>query len=258
MENKVNPTDEMENIADYYADTENEATEDDTPKRVIISDPDMYANEGYTMYIPKRRYNGNLIADIGFIAAVMVVSIAVLLLSHYLGTLGVKDPVLVEAEYLRLLDSSSKYNDTVDNISAINEEIEELTRERDLKQSEYDALISYRNGIGTVEDYIAQLQAQLDTLNAENQKKQAEIDALTSGISDKVSTIMNLSPGIYTVGESIAAGKYTVTGSGSILVSSSNGAVKLNTILTADGVTVILNDSDRIQLDTRAKFSPAA
>ena len=264
MENKENLTKERldtEKIADYYKNLETEEANDEPVKitNQTNDEIDPYANEGYTQFVPKRTYyNGNLIADIAFVAAALLVAMGILLLSFYFGTLGVKDSELVEMQYSQMLSESSKYNDTLESISETNVQIEELIRERDIKQAEYDALLSYKNGEDYVEFEITELQKQLDTLNDENQKKQEQIDALTSDISEKVATIMNLPPGIYTVGESLAAGKYTVTGSGSILVASSNGNVKLNTILTADGVAVTLDDFDRIQLDTRAKFSPAA
>ncbi len=267
VENKENLTNEtieatagdsFEDIADYYKNMDSHEEENvEIPKRTIISDPDAYANEGYTPAFTRHRYSGNLIADIAFIAAVLVVAMAVLMFSFQLGSMGMKSEALVESKYLELLQSSSKYNDLIKQISSINVEIEDYSHERDLKQSEYDALIAYRDNEGAVTDEIAALQSRLDTLNIENAKKQAEIDSLTTDISEKISAIMNLPPGIYTVGENIAAGKYTITGSGSILVSSSKGSVKLNTILTADGVSITLDDMDKIQLDTRAKFSPA-
>ena len=259
VENKENLTNEnFNNIAEYYEEDTQDSSFSDVPKRVIITDSDPYANEGYTPYFPRRRYNGNIIAEIAFVSACFLVGLAILFLSFYLGTLGTKDTEMVDNKYYELLETDSRYNDTLKKISSINAEIEELTQTCALKQREYDALLAYQNGEGDVDNRISELQAQLDDLTKENLRKQTEIDSLTADISGKVSTIMNLPPGIYTVGENIAAGKYTVTGSGSILVSSASGTVKLNTILTANGTTVTLNNADKIQLDTRAKFSPVS
>lgn len=235
-------------------------TEENELKRTIISDEEdynyPYDGEGYTPVLRKFFYRRNIIFDVFYIAASLLIAMVIALIVFQIGTRGVKDSDLVDKEYDKLIASSSKYNELLKNTDTIHTEIDNLTHERDQRQIEYDALIDYSSKSAEIQEQINALQSELDAANQDNSEKQAELNALTGNISSKISSIVNLAPGTYTVGDNIAAGKYSATGSGSVMISTASGSLKLNTVLTADGTEVTLDDGDRIHLDTRAKFSP--
>lgn len=174
----------------------------------------------------------------------------------FVGSSSAKNPRLIEEKYAKLRESGTKYNNLIQDTEALNAEIDSLTKDRDRINGEVEALKAYDSKSPEIESKINDLQTELDTLNASNAELKSEIDSLTGSISEKLASIVNLPSGIYTVGDTIAAGKYIATGSGKILVSDSRGGVKLNSILTADGTEITLDDNDQIQLDTYAKFTP--
>ena len=60
----------------------------------------------------------------------------------------------------------------------------------------------------------------------------------------------------YVVGIDIAAGKYTVTGSGSFAVASDDNTSKYNTTLGSSPYAVTLNQGDKLKFDSTVKFTP--
>lgn len=250
MENKENLTKDIEDLIIEETDETSQAVE--TLKRTIVSDSDIPIDTEYDF-----KKSGNKKLNLILSVSPIVIAAVILAVGYKSGYAQPKSDIAVENRYSELTQSSSKYNSLLTQISSIGVDIDDLTQERDLKKSEYDALTAYRDGETSIEDELSDMQTRLDELTKSNEKKQEQINSLTANIAEKASTIMNLKPGIYTVGESIIAGKYVVTGSGSVIISSSKGSVKLNSILTAEPISVTLDDGDKIQLDTSAKFTPS-
>jgi DNA repair ATPase RecN len=224
-------------------------------KRTIISDPEDNTSEyAEPLLTTKTRSNFSEING-SYIALTLILTAFVCAIVFITGFNVKSDSA--DAVYDKLILNDSKYNQLIESIDTINTDIDSLTKARDDKQAEYDALMNYDARSDEIADQISALEKELDELKSSNSSKQEEITKLTGSIETKTASIVMLSPGIYTVGDNIAAGKYSATGSGSVLISTSDGAVKLNTVLSADGTEVTLNDGDKIQLDTRAKFSPA-
>lgn len=190
-------------------------------------------------------------------AVTLICAFALITVFFFIGYSVKKDNRAIEKKYAELRETNNKYNTLVSDTDDLGKEIDTLTLERDRMKSESDSLKEYESRSEEIDAQIASLESEIDSIKADSSAKQNEINQLTGSISSKAASIVNLSSGIYTVGENINAGKYLVTGSGKILVSNSRGGVKLNTILTADATEVQLDDNDKIQLDTRAKFTPA-
>lgn len=186
----------------------------------------------------------------------IIAAFAVIAVFFFIGRSVPNSPELIEYKHAAMREASGKYTGLIEDIATLNDEIDNLTQERDRINGEVEALKAYDSKSAEIDSQLTSLQTELDSLNAANAKLKAEIDSLTGSISEKISSIVNLPSGIYTVGENITAGKYIATGSGKVLVSNSQGGVKLNTILTADGTEITLDDNDKIQLDTYAKFTP--
>ncbi|MDO5397668.1 MAG: hypothetical protein Q4G33_07040 [bacterium] len=189
-------------------------------------------------------------------AITLISAFALITAFFFIGCYGKANRDVIEKKYADLRENDKKYNALLSDIEAIGTEIDTLTLDRDRMQSEADTLKEYDARSDEIDTQLASLQAEIESINSDSNAKKEELDKLTGSISTKTSSIVNLPSGIYTVGENITAGKYLATGSGKILVSTSNGGVKLNTILTADGTEITLDNDDKIQLDTRAKFTP--
>ena len=154
------------------------------------------------------------------------------------------------------LKTSTEYREAAQDYDSIKETIDELTKERDEKQAVFDAMQDYESKSTDVNTRLENLRNELNSLNSEIETKKQTLAELESSISSKTSSIVSLSPGIYTVGKNIVAGKYLVTGSGSILISTSSGATKINTVINSEGTQVTLENDDTIKLETRARFTP--
>ena len=157
---------------------------------------------------------------------------------------------------MELLENSTEYREAAQDYDSIKETIDDLTKERDEKQAVFDAMQDYESKSTDVNTRLENLRNELNSLNSEIETKKQTLAELESSISSKTSSIVSLSPGIYTVGKNIVAGKYLVTGSGSILISTSSGATKINTVINSDGTQVTLENDDTIKLETRARFTP--
>lgn len=186
----------------------------------------------------------------------LIAAFSLITVFFFIGHTGKKDSEIIEKKYAELRETNKKYNTLVSDTEELGNEIDKLTLDRDRMKGEADTLKAYDANSGEIEVQLAALQSEIESINADSNEKKEEIDRLAGSISTKTASIVNLPSGIYTVGENITAGKYLATGSGKILVSNSSGGVKLNTILTADGTEITLDDNDKIQLDTRAKFTP--
>lgn len=244
---------------------ETTSAEKETFKRIIISDTDdMTENaeiisENMNNVIHKNsRIKQFFSENLMLCLASMISAAAVIAAFFFIGSIQPKKQENVDSKYAALKENSSKYNSLLSDTDKLGTEIDDLTIERDRMKGETDALKDYESKSPEIDSQIESLQTEIDAYNADNSAKQAEINSLTGSISTKTASIVNLPSGIYTVGENITAGTYIVTGSGKILISNSQGGVKVNTILTADGTSVTLDDGDKLQLDTRAKFTPSS
>lgn len=261
---------ENDEIAEYYknlntpeeeeekTESADESVEKGADVRTILSDPEDFDDPPEMFdapYMP-RRGGFNFKWSLLYCMLVLLAAMIALFIVYAAGNSGEKREDIVEAEYKTQLAESSKYNDLKKSVSAIKEEIEDLTKTRDEKQAVYDALTDYELRSSDADDRLDELQKRLDDLNDEIEEKQKKLDKLNE--DKKTPSIVNLIPGRYSVGEgkNIAAGKYSVTGSGSIVVSASSGSAKLNSVLGTEGIVITLDEGDIIKLDTNAKFTP--
>lgn len=189
-------------------------------------------------------------------AITLISAFALITVFFFVGHSVKKSHEFIEKKYAALRENNKSYNTLVSDTESIRNEIDTLTLDRDRMKSESETLKAYDARSIEIDTQIASLESEIESVITDTNAKKSEIDNLTGSISTKTASIVNLPSGIYTVGENINAGKYIATGSGKILISNSGGGVKLNTILTADCIEIILDDNDKIQLDTRAKFTP--
>ena len=142
------------------------------------------------------------------------------------------------------LTAKASYDDASDENSHLSEEL-------NTKANELEEFRTAKDNLDRIAESNRELQETRDSLLKEAEEKQREHDSLTEELGKKVT----LPSGYYTVGKDIAAGKYTVTGSGSIAVAHS-GRSTANKPLTSQGEEFEFRPDDIIQIDGNAKFIP--
>ena len=146
------------------------------------------------------------------------------------------------------IEAKAAYDDAV-------AENERLGGELKSKNEELDEFRTAQGGLDKINESNAELEKQRDELLKKADEKQAEYNSLTAAQDGGSGRIVTLPSGYYTAGKDIAAGKYTVTGSGSIAVAR-GGKSTANKLLTPDGEEFELRNDDRVQIDGSAKFVP--
>ena len=146
------------------------------------------------------------------------------------------------------LSASKKYNDAFAENRQLSEDLEN-------KSKELEEFRAASDGLDKIGKNNEELEKTRDRLAKEAESKQREYDSLadiSKGSSDRIVTLPS---GYYTAGKDVPAGKYIVTGSGSVAVARSGKSI-VNKLLDSEGSELELRDDDRIQIDGIAKFSP--
>ncbi|MCH5209676.1 MAG: hypothetical protein J1F01_01795 [Oscillospiraceae bacterium] len=123
------------------------------------------------------------------------------------------------------------------------------------KQRDLDKLTQSQDGLRKLSESNSALEEEKNTLREEVEKKQSELETLNLSVAEKTKKTVTWSSGRYSVGENIASGNYTVTGSGSISIGNSGKSI-INKALNSSGDNIALNNGDVIQIDGTAKFVP--
>lgn len=114
----------------------------------------------------------------------------------------------------------------------------------------------YENVQAELRSQIDSKKQELDSVNIQIAEKQATLDSINEQIAAKSNNIITLPPGRYVVGTDIAAGSYTVTGTGSFAAASEDNTSKYNTTLGSSPYAVTLNRGDKLKFDSSVKFTP--
>ena len=103
---------------------------------------------------------------------------------------------------------------------------------------------------------ISEKAAKLKEINSAVTEKTIKSAAIDAEIASKSGTAITLSPGRYTVGSDIAAGRYSIVGNGSFSAATSGGSSKYNKTLGSTPIEVELQAGDKLRLDCSVKFTP--
>lgn len=133
---------------------------------------------------------------------------------------------------------------------------DELRASVEDKKEKSDNIDDYENAQAELRSQIDSRKQELDAVNTEISAKQTLLDSINEQISAKSDNITTLPPGRYVVGTDIAAGKYTVTGTGSFAAASEDNTSKYNTTLGSSPYAVTLNQGDKLKFDSTVKFTP--
>ncbi|MCD8181379.1 MAG: hypothetical protein LUF26_07875 [Firmicutes bacterium] len=154
-----------------------------------------------------------------------------------------------------LRESDSEYIAVKENSDSVLSEVESLNTTLAEDQAELEEFTQSQDNLEKLADKIEELTAEKESLQGELSSKQSELSSLSASVSAQSTKTITWASGTYTVGKNIAAGTYTVTGSGSIAISNS-GKSRVNKSLKSDGETFALSDGDVIKIDGNAKFIP--
>lgn len=150
-----------------------------------------------------------------------------------------------DKDYLRVKQSS---DDARVETERLEERIEENTKN-------IEKFNDYQDNLDKITQKINDLKKEKEALEAQVKEKRSELDSLSVSLNAKSKKTVTLTSGRYETGVNIAEGKYSVTGSGSIVISS-GGSARVNKALKSDGEAFTISNGDIIDIDGSAKFIP--
>lgn len=190
-----------------------------------------------------------------YITFVSVTVAVVIMIGALTGFLIPGNDALVSEKRELLTTSSQGYIDMMNENTKLKKRVEELNGKKNEVGSELEKITDYEAAKESSKKDIDDVSKQLDELHKQIDEKQSEIDNLDYKIRNMGGRV-TLSPGMYTVGQHISAGEYSVKGNGSLLVSDSQNKLKINTRLSeSESYTCRLSEGDTIKLETEATFN---
>lgn len=185
-------------------------------------------------------------AVIGAAAAVCVI----------LGAMVIPKSDGARAKGLLLLErKDAAYTAAKSEYDSVKSEYDSLLEELNAKKTELEEFKNANGSLDKITESNAELEKKKQELNDEVYVKQTTLDAMKAEVNARRTKIVTLSSGYYDVGADIAAGTYTVTGSGSIAIANSGKSIA-NKLLKAEGESFSLKAGDRVQIEGSAKFIP--
>ncbi len=191
-----------------------------------------------------------------YIALVILSSVIIIVGGAVVGILIPKDESRVGEELEKLRSASSDYATVKSENERLKERVNGLYGDQAEVAAKLEGITDYEAIRDRAKQDMDDVSKQLEEVKAQVDLKQSQINELDQKIKDMGGKI-TLKPGMYTVGEHIAAGEYHVRGNGSILVSDSDSKLKINTKLSQTSSVCRLSDGDTIKLETEADFNPA-
>lgn len=190
-----------------------------------------------------------------FIIVTAVASLILIIAVAIVGFCVPKSNNVIASHLEKLRTTDSQYVTSFESVSNLSDEIKRLNDNLTEKKSNLEEFTTSQNVLDKINDENDKLEQEQSDLQAEVNKKQSEVDRLEKQEKASSQATVTLSSGTYTVGENVKSGKFTVTGTGSITISS-NGKAKVNTTLTSDGKEYTLNDGDIIKIQGKAQLIP--
>ena len=193
--------------------------------------------------------------SVSFIKKSCVIFAAVIITALILGITVPKSDNTVSKRLSSLHETDKSYIEVSENNDTAMLEKESTASRLADKQKELEEFNKSQDNLDKISESNIALQTEKELLQDEVKKKQNTLADLESSITSHTKKILTWSSGRYTVGKDIAAGKYNVTGSGSISIGNS-GKSLANKNLKSSGESFTLNTGDVIQIDGNAKFVP--
>lgn len=190
-----------------------------------------------------------------FIKITSAIALGVIIAALVAGFYVPKSDNAVTRALVSLEKSDKAYLAAKDENGSERLKTESLTKKLEEKQTELEDFQKSQDNLDKITESNTTLEEEKKVLQDEVNKKHSELDSLEAAAKEYANKIMTWSSGDYTVGSDLAAGKYTVTGTGSIAVAN-KGKSKANKLLKAEGETFTFSDGDLIHIDGNAKIVP--
>lgn len=181
--------------------------------------------------------------------------IIILAVAAAMGFLLPKSENTVSHRLASLHESDSDYLSVKEANDAENLNKKNLNTRLENKQKELEEFRQSQDNLEKITENIGALENERDALKNDVKTKQNTLAGIEADINSFTKKIMTWTSGNYTVGKNIAAGKYTITGTGSIAIANS-GKSLANKVLKSTGESFTLNNGDIIHIDGNAKIVP--
>lgn len=178
------------------------------------------------------------------------VCVIIIVAAFILGIVLPKSDSFVANSLASLKENDELYITAKTENSDLTNEVAELNALLEEKRNDLEMFNQSKTSLDKITEENDQLTEERDNLKSEVSSKQTELDRLNALYTNTVQTTVTLTSGRYTVGENIAPGTYTVTGTGSIAI----GQSRINATLDSTGKEYTLNDGESIKIDGSAKF----
>lgn len=188
-----------------------------------------------------------------FIKISCMICAGIILISLGLGFIIPKSDNAVSKSLEALRRSNKSYLSAKNDYDTVSSELAKLNKELEDKQQSMNDIDKTQSSLDKITQENDELSKEAEALQNEVDTKQQTLDSLEKSSESYDKTSIVWSSGTYTAGKNISPGKYTVTGSGSIVISNSGNA-RVNTKLKSDGASYTLLDGDIIKIDGNAKF----
>lgn len=211
----------------------------------------------------KDSFNGDKAKKISLtpkILAPIVTILVILVLVLYSGGKSDKINSLITQNLdSKINETEEKITELKSDVEALNGEIDILDKELDSKKELYDAYIDYNTKKIEYNNEIKANNDKNNSLLTSIEEKQIELQRLSTGVVATGEPI-TLGAGEHTVGTSLPAGRYKITGSSNLFIYSADGDLLVNTILGGgwgvSSYTVNLGDGYRIEAHGKDTFLP--
>lgn len=160
------------------------------------------------------------------------------------------------AKYADELRAKEDYTTLKSDYDELKTATDELRASVETKKEQSENIDDYENTQAELRSQVDSKKKELDSVNTQIAEKQSSLNSINDQIAAKSDNITTLPPGRYVVGTDIAAGKYTVTGTGAFAVAAEDKTSKYNMTLGSSPVDVTLNHGDKLKFDGTVKFTP--
>lgn len=246
-----------EEIYEYYKDKIDSETDEAEPeKQEIVKKKTALSSAAQAISNVTDRLSKNVGDKKGLYITLAALSAVIVIMLGALGGIIIpQNDTKVEAELEKLRRASAVYTEAKADNERLNERINTLHGDQAEVKAELEGITDYEAIRDRAKQDKDDVSKQLEDIRSQVEAKQSEVGKLDEKIKEMGGEI-TLTPGMYTVGEHIAAGEYHVKGDGSILVSDSDSKLKINTKLTDTSYLCRLSDGYTVKLETEAKFNP--
>lgn len=180
-------------------------------------------------------------------------AVLIVILSLATGIFIPKSLKSIDKRLVSLRQTDKIYLEKQSEYEAAQSEEKQLKNHLDEKNAELEKLGQSQDSLDKLSEKNSELQNEKQQLQNEVNTKKNTLNSLNASLNSHTTSSITCPSGRYTVGENITEGKYIITGTGSIVVSSSNTA-RVNKSLKSDGESFTLNNGDIVQINGNAKL----